>query len=101
MIANKVLLKPEIQQQVELFYKISNFLSKYAVLIFAFVFSILFMLGFSAQNEKVVAYSSNVLNFSSLESNFIWKQNPNIFNSKSKYLKLNIFCQKLIYMVLG
>jgi len=94
MIANKVLLKPEIQQQVELFYKISNFLSKYAVVIFAFVFSVLFMLGFSAQNEKVVAYSSNVLNFSSLESTFFWKQNPAVFNAKSKYLKAKYILSK-------
>ena len=62
-MSTKVLFTPEVQQQIELFYKLSNFLSKYAILVFSFFFAVVFVLFFSINtNFKVVSYSSDILN---------------------------------------
>jgi len=93
------IIDSDLKNQIELFYKISLFLSKFWIVLLAFILSIFVTFSFLHNSqENILNYSSNIsvasTNIDSLQQDFIWVQNPDSLTKKLKYLEANYILSK-------
>ncbi len=77
MSVTKVLINPQIEEEIKLYYKISNWVNKYGFLMLAFLLSLVFVF-LSFGNQPVVSYKTSILDKDNLFQDYIGKY-PDIY----------------------
>ncbi len=92
MLVNRSLINKDIEKQIEIFYKLSNFLSKYLIVSLSLLLSVAFVfanISSSFPSIQSISYSSDILWFNKLWQTYIWKYDPSILNKKINYINFN------------